>query len=85
MYEFYNNYLSHESDIFTHLDGMCGEDTKIDDLRDKLGWEALAQICGGHREGQCSDHSRKERCINPRLLLGNNSRNNKSSMRKFVE
>ena len=50
MYEFYNNYLSHISDIFAHLDGMCGEDTEIDDLRDELGWEAVAQISGGHRE-----------------------------------
>ena len=85
MYEYYNNYLCHESDNITQLDAMCGEDAGIYDLRDELEWEAVAQIHGGHREGQRSDHSRKERCTNPRLLLCNNSRNNESSTRKFVE
>ena len=37
MYEYYNNYLSNESDIFTHVDGMCWEDAEIDNLGDELG------------------------------------------------
>ena len=43
------------------------------------------QICRGNREGQRSDHRKKERCINDGLGMGNNSRKNKSSTRKFVE
>ena len=37
MFEYYNNYLSNESDIFAHVDGMSGEDAEINNLRDELG------------------------------------------------
>ena len=37
MYEYYINYLSKESDIFGHVDGMYGEDAEIDNLGDELG------------------------------------------------
>ena len=42
MYEYYNNYLSKESDIFPHVNGMCRENTEIDNLGDELGREAEA-------------------------------------------
>ena len=42
MYEYYNNCLSNESDIFAHVDGMCGEDAENENLGDKLGQEAEA-------------------------------------------
>ena len=29
MYEYYNIYLSNESDIFAHIDGMCGRTPRL--------------------------------------------------------